>query len=108
MNETKQGTGGLSITEFLMSVREGGAVEDLREKLQQLTQAVQSTGKPGRLTLAIDIKPNGYDAVFVKDDVAVKLPKPDTRESVFFVTKDCQLSRRDPNQPSFEELNRLT
>lgn len=87
-----------------MSLRDGGAVEELASELRSLSAAVCATGKAGKVLLTIDMKPNGKDAVTVTDKVDVKLPKPDRSSTMFYVTDDAGLSRRDPRQPSMAGL----
>lgn len=94
----------LSMTEFLMKVREGGAVEELRQAVEDCTRAVNVTGKPGKVTLTMEIKPNGNTAVFVKDTIAAKLPEPNKEDTLFYVTDDGGLSRRNPSQLRMGDL----
>lgn len=98
----------LSIAEFLMSVREGGAIEELRATLEEATQAVLCTGKAGKVSLNISIKPNGTSKVFIKDDVKATIPKADSEETLYFVTDDGGLSRRDPRQLVLGELSQVS
>lgn len=92
----------LTITEVLMNMRDGGAIEELATELRGLSAAVTTTGKAGKVVLTIDMKPNGKDAVTVTDKIDVKLPKPDPQATMFYVTDDAGLTRRDPRQPSLE------
>ena len=94
----------LSIPEFLMKVREGGAIEELRDNLEQLNRSVILTGKPGSITLKISVKPNGATGVMVKDDIKVSIPVPNKEDTLFFVTEEGGLTRRDPRQPSLAGL----
>lgn len=94
----------LTITEVLMSLRDGGSVEELASELRSCAAAVTTTGKAGKVVLTIDMKPNGKDAVTITDKVDVKLPKADAAATMFYVTDDAGLSRRDPRQPSMDGL----
>lgn len=92
----------LTITEVLMGLRDGGAVEELATELRSLAAAVTATGKAGKVVLTIDMKSNGKDAVTITDKVAVTLPKPDPMATMFYVTDDAGLTRRDPRQPAMD------
>lgn len=96
----------LSISEFLLSHRDGGAVEDLADKVREVTNAVRATGKAGAVTLKIKIKPN-KSTVFISDDITATVPKAAPEETLFFVTDEGALSRRDPYQPAMAELERV-
>lgn len=94
MNEAKK----LSMTEVLMKVREGGTLEDLRHAVEEVTRAVNLTGKPGKVTLNLEVKPNGNTAVFIKDSIKTTIPEPNKEDTLFYVTDDGGLSRRNPHQ----------
>lgn len=93
-------TQNLSIVEALMALNDGGAIEELATEVRSCVAAVTATGKKGSVTLTLNIAPNGKDAVKIIDKVAVKLPKADGVETMFYVTDEAGLSRRDPRQPS--------
>lgn len=94
----------LTITEVLMNLRDGGSVEELATQVRNCAAAVTETGKSGKVVLTIDMKPNGKDAITIVDKVDVKLPKADAAATMFYVTDDAGLSRRDPRQPSMDGL----
>lgn len=88
---------------FLASVNKGRTANDLGERLQELVEAVENTGKGGTLALKLTIKPAGKtnsDAVIVTDEVLLKAPKAAPRESFFFPDGNHNLLRTDPNQNS--------
>lgn len=93
---------------FLVALAKGRTHGELSRALRDVTAAVSETGKPGSLTLRIDIKPqSNTDAVTVTDKVGVKLPAYDRPASIFFVDDDHNLVRNNPNQQSiFEEPKR--
>lgn len=92
----------LTITEALMSLNDGGAMEELATELKSCVAAVTTTGKKGKVTLTLEVIPNGQQAVTVTDKIAVTLPKPDAVATMFYVTDDAGLSRRDPRQPELK------
>ena len=88
----------------LRDVRYGHAVTEASEKLAQLVQAVRASGKGGRFTLTLSVKPasrGDTSTLMVEDDIAVKLPKQEKPQSVFFATDQNLLQRNDPNQKEF-------
>lgn len=89
--------------EFLVQQANGRTHAELTDAFHGLIASVRETGKAGRLTLAIDVKPlsKGDDhTLTVTDSVAVKLPKGERPQSVFFIDGDGNLSRTDPRQMS--------
>lgn len=93
-----------SITETLMQIRDGGALEELGDQLRTLVKQVQLSGKPGALTLTLKVSPNGNRMVMVKDTIKVVEPKVENPDSLFFVGDVGELLRKDPLQPEFNEL----
>lgn len=92
-------------TNTLAGVRKGGLIDELTEKLAELTKAVRKAGRGGRLTLTLDLKPAtvGDDcALIIEDDVAIKLPKPQRARTIMFSTEDGALLRKDPRQQELE------
>ena len=94
------------ITDILREVRRGRAVEIATEKLAEVVSAVDATGKPGKLTIEITVKPeNGggpQKTLLVK--VTHKLPvADDIPEAIFFSDSDGGLQREDPDKgPMFD------
>lgn len=93
--------------DFVGTLRRGTLLDDAAEALQEVTQAVQETGKPGTVTIQFQVRPaSKHDATMlvIRDKVSAKTPEPDRAETVFFATDDGQLSRRDPRQPELPGL----
>ncbi|MEU0087225.1 hypothetical protein [Streptomyces sp. NPDC006274] len=96
--------------EFLQEQAGGTLHTELSEKLHDLVQAVQETGKGGSITLKIDVKPiPGTDGrtLTVTDAVVTKLPKTERPKSIFFIDDDMNLSRTDPRQPVLTGLREV-
>lgn len=102
MSETSKS---MSITEVLMGLNEGGTMEDLATELRCCVAAVQSTGKKGKVQLNITIEPNGPTAISTKEEIKATIPKADAVATLFYVTPEAGLTRRDPRQPSLEIAN---
>lgn len=84
----------------ILSNIEGGHFEsEVEEELRGLLNQISYTGKAGELVLKIKIKPkSGHQAVEVTGEVKVKAPSPEKLSSLFFITPEGNLSRRDPRQ----------
>ncbi|NUO58975.1 MAG: hypothetical protein HOV78_20125, partial [Hamadaea sp.] len=70
----------------------------------------KDTGKKGAITLTITVEPmkKAEDRmVVVGDKIAIKLPEHDRPAAVWFVGKDGNLQRDDPDQLSFESLREV-
>jgi hypothetical protein len=96
--------------EFLQEQAGGTLHAELSEKLHDLVQAVQETGKGGSIALKIDVKPiPGTDGrtLTVTDAVVTKLPKTERPKSIFFIDDDMNLSRTDPRQPVLTGLREV-
>lgn len=92
-----------SIMQILPELRRGGLVEEISQRLSELTLDVLGTGKAGVVTVTLKLRPSklAHNAIDIEDDVKVKTPKPDTKSSMFFSDEEGALTRTDPNQ---EEL----
>jgi hypothetical protein len=96
---------------FLQEQAGGQLHAELSEKLHDLLQAVQETGKAGSIALKLDIKPiPGTDGrtVTVTDTVTAKAPKTERPKSISFLADDGNLSRTDPRQPVITGLREAT
>lgn len=91
--------------EFIRDLGEGSTNTELSEALWDLLQRVQDTGKAGMLTLQLAIGFDGGGRVIVKDAVSLKLPEFSRPTTAFFIDKDGNASRRDPNQPQLPSLD---
>lgn len=96
-----------SFVDTMREVRAGQVLDDLDAKLQELVQAVQSTGGAGELTLKISVKPmkGSTEACVVADDIKLKTPQIKSAGTVMFPTPEGNLSRKHPRQ---EEIPGIT
>lgn len=92
-------------SEVLTELGEGTTTRELSEAMWDLVQRVQDTGKAGSLTLHLAVGFDGYGRIQVKDEVKVKLPEYNRPTTAFFVDKEGNASRRDPNQPMIPSLD---
>lgn len=103
---TRQATEVVPFPDVLTQLRKGAAVDEFTAALAELVQAVTYTGKKGTLTLKLNVAPSKTDdsAVEVVDDLAVKVPKPPQKTSLFFADDSGSLTRTDPRQGRIEGL----
>lgn len=87
--------------DFLQELNAGTSHAELSAALKELVGAVQMIGKVGSITYTIKIKPAGRNAestVLITDNLKVTLPEGDRSESVFFIDRDGNPSRHNPDQ----------
>lgn len=92
------------ITDTLRSLGHGVFIDEASEALNQLVNAVESTGRAGKLTLVLSLKKatrNGL-ALVVQDEIKLQLPKQPARETMLFATPEGNLLTEDPRQQSLE------
>lgn len=88
----------------------GGKTHDeLSEALHDLIQRVRDTGKKGTVSLTVTIAPmkNDLDVLVVGDEIKLRLPEHDRKQSLFYPDKHGNLTRTDPQQLSFESLREV-
>ena len=86
----------------------GHALEELAEALAEVAAEVVATGKPGRVTLVLEVATEtpGTPLVLIRETLTRTLPKKAARGAMFFA-RDGELYREDPYQPRlpFRELD---
>ena len=88
----------------IMDMRNGAVAADCNEKFNEVLKAVLDTGGKGELNIKLKIEPSkmgmGGAVVEVKTEHECKLKKPELAvgTSLFFVTRDGNLTRDDPAQ----------
>ncbi|MCW5953404.1 MAG: hypothetical protein KIT69_14210 [Propionibacteriaceae bacterium] len=90
---------------ILRELGEGSTLSELSETFWNVIQRVQETAKAGKLTLTLNVGFDGQGRLVVKDEVTHKLPEFSRPETRFFVGKDGNASRRDPNQPTLPSID---
>ncbi|WP_396903069.1 hypothetical protein [Mycolicibacterium sp.] len=75
----------------------GRANDDATAKLKDVVEAVNRTGKPGKVVVELTVKPvpNITGTFSLEDKVTCTLPK-EPRKSMWFGTEDGNLSRSQP------------
>lgn len=82
----------------LRDIEAGGLLDELSEAQHSLIDAIRLTGKGGELTIKLAYKPDGNGQMTIKADVKVKEPALSRGTSLFFLTPEGNLTRRDPRQ----------
>lgn len=84
---------------FLASVErvDGGAmIESADDALRQVVSAVRRTGKKGKVSLTLDVSPNGEKGLEVTGTVKAAAPQLAFGKSFFFADDEGNLTRRPP------------
>jgi hypothetical protein len=91
---------------LLQELRDGKTHGEMTSGIDELLAAVANTGKPGSITLKIEVKPaskgTDVDKVMIFDKIAIALPKPERGTDVYWLTTDNELSRSHPKQNSLD------
>ncbi len=77
-------------------------MDEAADKLAELVNAVTSTGKPGQLTLTVNLKPSTAGALAVRGEIKMKRPKRLPREALLWPTPEGNLLADDPKQIKME------
>ena len=92
-------------SQVLQELGEGSTLNELSEAFWDMIQRVQETAKAGSLTLTLNVGFDGQGRLVIKDELKTKLPEFSRPETRFFVDKNGNASRRDPNQPMIPSLD---
>lgn len=86
------------------NLRSGKTQLELSEELSCLVQACRDTGRQGKITFTLTIKPDKGDSgqYFLVDEIKCQKPKFERGQTLFWGTPDGNLQRTDPNQGEFE------
>ena len=82
-------------------IRTGQLSAELDTQLAEMIQAVQTTGKPGELTLKIKVKKSKSDQIELSDAVIPKMPQPERKATYVFALENGAVSQADPRQRRF-------
>lgn len=93
----------------LQQIRNGALINEAAEKLHELLDAVEETGKGGSITVTLAVAPlsKGDTRVLtVGGVIAVKAPKTEPAKSVLYLHKG-NLQRDDPQKEALPGLQRV-
>jgi hypothetical protein len=90
------------ITDTLRMIDSGAFVDIASEKLNQLIKRVDDTGKSGKLTITLDIKPARAGAMNIVPNVLAKLPEAKADPTLLWITPEFNFSTENPNQQKLD------
>ena len=88
---------------LIQSFRRGELLDDGNQKLNELVEAIRTTGAGGDLTLKLKFKLNKAGQLEIQPELTIKKPTRALGMGIFFATDDGTLSRRDPHQMDIED-----
>lgn len=95
-------------TDILREIRKGKIVDQASRQLAELVRAVDETGKSGKLTLELTVKPDkgGGSQKIIAAAIKISIPREDLPEAIFFSDDEGDLHREEPRQGKlFTELS---
>ncbi len=89
--------------ETAKQIRRGFFLVELAEKLAEVAQAVDATGRQGELNIKLTIKKiSRVGAMEISDKITAKIPSDPPETTMVFVTPEGNLMTQDPRQQSLE------
>ncbi len=89
--------------ETAKQIRRGFFLVELAEKLAEVAQAVDATGRQGELNIKLTIKKiSRVGAMEISDKITTKIPSDPPETTMVFVTPEGNLMTQDPRQQSLE------
>lgn len=96
---------GKPITNILGDIRGGVFANEASDRLSELVERIQESGKKGKIQISLELIPSGAGnrIITVKPTCVVKMPpKPETEEPAIFFAERGDLHRNDPNQKQLD------
>jgi hypothetical protein len=91
------------ITDTLRHLRGGQLIDECSEALAGVVQAVDATGKSGKLTIELTIKKiSRSGALDIVDKVTARAPEDQPLSTLMFPTPEGNLLTEDPRQQKLE------
>lgn len=92
-----------SVLTTIREIGHGSLVTSIENKLQTLVQAVEETGKAGKLTITIDVKKaTKGNAMNIKGTTKLAAPNTEHHEALMFALDDGSLSTDNPKQQKLD------
>lgn len=89
--------------EFLATLDFGEVNKEATDALQDLVHACTETGKAGKITVTLSLKPIGRTGqVEMETAVVLKAPEAAKGKTILFVTPDNNLQREHPKQSTLD------
>lgn len=86
------------LLETLHHLEGGTFLHEAADQLADIVKAVDTSGKPGKLTLTITVRKAMASALAIKGKIAVSLPPETPLEALMFPTPEGNLLTEDPRQ----------
>ncbi|WP_078198584.1 hypothetical protein [Cupriavidus necator] len=94
------------ITDTLRHIGGGVFIDLASDKMNELVNAVDTTGKSGKLTLEVSVKKaTRGGAMHITGKVTLKKPAEDALEAMLFATPEGNLVADDPRQQKLDLKN---
>lgn len=91
--------------DFLREHNRGRTHDELSEKLREVVAAVTDTGKAGALTLVLKVTQQKKTLMLeISDDVKTRVPQHSRPASLWFIDKDGNVTRDNPDQLQFASM----
>lgn len=94
-------------SEFLLTVRDGDALDELTDSLAAVVAGVHQHKKAGSVKITLKLQPGPTPgSVIVADKVEASVPQEPRPATMFFSSEDGRVSRRHPGQLDIGELRK--
>lgn len=93
----------LNFLELIQGFRRGELLTEGDQKLQELIEAIGTTGGSGDLTLKLKFSTNKAGQLECNPALTIKKPTRALGTGIYFATDEGRLTRRDPNQMDIED-----
>ena len=84
--------------QIIAEMRNGRFSQQLTTELDDLAKAVHSTGKSGKLSISLTLKPSGENGIEMEGKASTTIPRPDVGKAFYFMDENSELSRTDTRQ----------
>lgn len=94
-----------AVLNILVAHKGGECISDLSAALKQVTSAVQSTGRAGKVTFTMSLRPASKGAggtLVFETKVKAHTPDAESPASIFYADDDYNLVRDDPHQQKLD------
>jgi len=103
IDDDQEAAAGAAIQPFdavLRQINHGALVDELTDRLAAVVNGCRETGRAGKITLTLAIKPHGSGNTQAEIVTQIKdqIPEPSKPLALFYVNSDGGLQRKNPNQ----------
>lgn len=94
----------MKFEEFMAFLVKSRAIDDPDEAIRKVIAGMDETGKPGSVTITINLKPAGDGQFYATGSANAKVPSKPNRDKLFFYDHNYRPSRNDTRQLELSEL----